>query len=209
MSTKILEVGSVELKLLKSNPPQLLITAEGTVSTAGWENPELVLLEKAPENGIYEFDFCATPPSGQVPQVITSTDAFFVFKDIPQDLKGVKVNSSSNSIEQTTAKKDNVENTNPEFVPQLERIMGIEIKDGKLMIRVATGGCTTKESFKINVIKGFTGIPPYLVEIYRVIPDYCKAYIPEGVVLEYELKELGIEPFASFNLVNKIGQVLR
>ena len=209
MSTKILKVDSVELRLLKSNPPQLLITTNGTVSTTGWEKPELLMLEIAPVDGIYQFDFCATPPTAIVSQITMPISASYVFKEIPEDFKGVKINASSNSIEQKSGVEEKIEKTESEFSPQLENLMGIEIENEKLKIRVSTGGCTTKESFQINVIKGFTGIPPYLVEIYRVIPDPCKGFFPEGVVLEYKLKELGIEPFASFNLQNKIGKTLR
>ena len=133
--------------------------------------------------------------------------ASFVFKDIPTDLKGVKVNSQQNSVEQKAVKEEKIENEETIFTPQLENLMGIEILDQKLKIRVYSGGCTSKDSFRINVIKGFTGIPPYIVEIYRIIPDYCKAYLPDGVVLEYDLQELGIEPFATFNLQNRIGKV--
>lgn len=209
MSTKILKVDSVELRLLKSNPPQLLITANGTVSTTGWENPELLILKIAPINGIYQFDFYAAPPTGIVPQILMPISASHVLEEIPKDFKGVQINTSSNSIEQKLGVEEKNEKSASNFTPQLEKLMGIEIEGGKLKIRVATGGCTTKESFQINVIKGFTGIPPYIVEIYRIIPDYCDAFFPEGIVLEYDLKEVNIEPFASFTLENKIGKTVR
>ena len=211
MSTKVLRVDTVELRLLKSKPPQLLVVAHGTASTPGWENPELLLLEKVPEDGIYEFDFCAEPPTGIVPQIIVPITATFNFKNIPPDLKGVRINASTNSIEQNTGIETTTENTpeNVEFQPYLETIMGIEIIDDLLKIRVPSGGCTTKDSLRINVIKGFTGVPPYFLEIYRVVPDSCRAFLPNGTVLEYKLPELGIEPFANFTLINKIGKSMR
>lgn len=93
------------------------------------------------------------------------------------------------------------------YLPQLEVLMGFEITDAKLKIRTYTGGCTSKESFKIEIIKGFTGMPPYIIEIYRIKPDYCKGLFREGVLLEYEFSELGIKPSDIFSLVNKVGQV--
>jgi len=84
-------------------------------------------------------------------------------------------------------------------------IKGIEIIENKLKIRYFSGGCTTKESFEINVIKGFTGLPPYLVEIFRIEPDVCESYIPDGIVVEYELSELGLKSSDSFFITNTIG----
>jgi len=206
MSTKVLRVESIEIKILKSNPPQLLINCDGMASTPGWENPELVLLEKAPINGIYEFDFCATPPSGMIPQVIVPISASYHFGTIPDDFKGVKINASSNSMEQQNGVEDKVELDKPKtFQPKLEVLRGITITNKELKIRVNSGGCTNEDSFQINVIKGFTGIPPYILEVYRIHPDYCQMYLPDGVELSYNLKELGIEPHATLNLQNRIG----
>jgi hypothetical protein len=205
MSTKIFKVDNVELKLLKSNPPQLLVSATGTVSTTGWDNPELKILEIAPNDGIYQFDFCATPPNGIVLQILMPITATFVFKDIPVDFKGVIINASSNSIDQKSGVEENEENSEFQFTPRLETLMGVQITNDKLKLRVFTGGCTSKDSFNINVIKGFTGIPPYIIEIYRIVPDHCRGFFPEGIELDFELKELGIESFATFTLQNKIG----
>jgi hypothetical protein len=40
------------------------ITASGTVPSAGWSNPQLApyTYVQAPPDGIYDFDFVATPP---------------------------------------------------------------------------------------------------------------------------------------------------
>ncbi len=205
MSTKILKVESVEIKILKSNPPQVLIESGGLVSTTGWTNPQLILSKKAPVDGIYEFDFCATPPTGMVAQIIVPIQASYHFEEIPEDFKGVRVNSATNSIEQLNGVEEDVEN---QQAPSLENILGIEMVDDKLNIRVHSNGCTSKESFKVNVIKGFTGLPPYILEVYRVKPDWCRMYVPNGIVLEYTLAELGIEPNADFHLSNKIGKLV-
>lgn len=209
MSTLILKTKFVELRLLKSNPPQLLVIANGLVSTTGWKNPELLRPKLPPVEGIYQLDFFAEPPEGNVPQIIMPIITSYTFTDIPEDLKGVKVVSSTNSIVQTIANRKSLEDETEYFQPQLEVLMGVEITNDKLKIRVSSGGCTKKDSFIINVIKGFTGIPPYLIEIYRILPDSCDGYMPEGDLLEYNLSELGIEPFATFRLENLIGRIVR
>lgn len=208
MAQKVLRVDTVDIRLLKSNPPQLQIIAHGTASTPGWTNPQLLLLEKVPADGIYEFDFVAEPPGGIVPQVLVPISASFRFTEIPPDLKGVRINAATNSIEENSGKEEDptaVATDRMTQLPYLETLLGIELEDGKMKIRVPSNGCTGKDSFKIEVIKGFTGVPPYIVEIYRLFPDYCKAWLPDGVVLEYDLEELGIEPNATFTLTNKFG----
>lgn len=99
---------------------------------------------------------------------------------------------------------NNEQEITEDFTPYLETLMGIEITDSKLKIRTHTGGCTTEDSFEISINKGFTGLPPYILEVYRIEPDYCKGYFPDGILLEYDLATLGLEPFATFSLTNKI-----
>lgn len=205
MNTKVFQVDKVELRLMKSNPPQLVVTASGIVSSAGWDNGELKILDIQPSDGIYQFDFCATPPNEETPQLMMEISATYVYRDIPMDLKGVMIHSSSNSIVQQTGSEVK---SDAGFTPHLETLMAVQIEDGKLKLRVPTGGCTSKESFWINVIKGFTGHPPYILEVHRIVPDFCKGYFPEGILIEYDLEELGIEPLASFALQNKIGRTI-
>jgi len=207
MGTKIFQVDSVKLKLLKSNPPQLQVISNGTVSTPGWDFPELKLQKEKPKDGIYQFDFLAKPPTDLIPQILMPITAAYIFKEIPGDFKGVRINASSNFIEEKKANQEKEELVDSDYTPKLEVLMGFQITSDKLMIRVHSGGCTTKDNFKINVIKGFTGIPPYIVEIYRVVPDFCQMWIPDGVELEFDLNELGIEPNASFTLQNNFGRI--
>jgi hypothetical protein len=94
----VLEVTEVKLVVLEI-PPQLQITASGTVSSAGWSNPQLVpyTYVQAPPDEIYDFDFVATPPKEAAPQVVTPIRAKYVWKAFPQELKGVRVHASTNS----------------------------------------------------------------------------------------------------------------
>lgn len=96
---KVLEVKSVQLALLKSNPPMLSITTFGTVPTGGWKDPELVpyVYIQPPPDGIYDFDFVATAPDGIVTQAITPIVANHTLPEIPEELKGVRVHASRNA----------------------------------------------------------------------------------------------------------------
>ncbi len=95
----ILEVTAVDLAILESNPPQLQIAAQGNVSTPGWFNPQLVpyVYIQAPPDGIFDFDFVATPPSNIVPQVITPISVTLV--QLAEGVRGVRIHTSTNSQE--------------------------------------------------------------------------------------------------------------
>lgn len=98
---------AVDLKLLKSSPPQLAITAFGLVRTGGWKNGALEprYYINPPQDGIQDFDFVAEPPVGPAVEVILPISAHTPMEHIPSWLKGVRVHSETNSIE---AKLDNI-----------------------------------------------------------------------------------------------------
>jgi hypothetical protein len=91
------------------------------------------------------------------------------------------------------------------FEPYLEVIKGIEITSNLLKIRVPSNGLTDKDSIQPSITKGFTGLPPYILEVYRVKPDDGKAFLPEGVVLDYTPEDLKEELFTTYILENRIG----
>jgi len=99
MSALIYSIDEVRIDILKSNPPQLLVSVKGYVTREGWTNPVLMPLFNKfhePGDGVYEFNFIATPPVGCSPQVITPITAGFLFPTIPADLKKVVVYSTTN-----------------------------------------------------------------------------------------------------------------
>lgn len=95
----ILEVHTVQLSVLESEPPKLRIVASGTVPSTGWTQPQLIpfVYIQPPIDGIYDFSFVAQEPKGTVPQVITPITADYLLDPIPDALKGVRVNASLNS----------------------------------------------------------------------------------------------------------------
>jgi len=96
---KIPEVTDVRLAVLESFPPQLQISASGTVPTGGWSHPQLKphIHIQAPPDGIYDFDFVAARPDGTVPQAISTIHAGYVMRTFPETLKGVRIHAATNS----------------------------------------------------------------------------------------------------------------
>ena len=89
--------------------------------------------------------------------------------------------------------------------PTEEVLFGLDILPDSLEIHVATGGCTSANDFEIDVNKGTTGKPPYLVTIKRIKPDNCKGIFPEGVKVSFDRKKLGLDGLVEFTVTNKFG----
>ncbi len=97
---KMLDVQSVQLSFLKTNPPQLRIVAFGTARSLGYRAPTLRphVYVTPPADGIYDFDFVATPPDGIVPPVLVPITAEHTLEEIPQHLRGVRIHAAANAI---------------------------------------------------------------------------------------------------------------
>lgn len=98
MPESVQSVNQVSLNVLESFPPQLRITASGTVPTADWTNPQLLprTYIQAPPDDIYDFDFVADPPAGVAAQVVTPIKATFLWQSFPSELKGVRIHAATN-----------------------------------------------------------------------------------------------------------------
>ena len=100
MSNRETVTSVISLKISREQKDQLLILASGQVPTPGWTDPALepYVYIQPPPDGIYDFTFVATPPSGPVPQVLSTIS---VKDQIPltPDLKGVRVHGATNSME--------------------------------------------------------------------------------------------------------------
>lgn len=97
---KIYRVDDVKLDILKSNPPQLSVTAKGKTRTSGWKDGQLIPRfshASPPTNGIYEFDFVATMPTGISLPVLTPIIGNYIFQAIPANLTKIIVHSETNS----------------------------------------------------------------------------------------------------------------
>ncbi|HEX4965253.1 MAG TPA: hypothetical protein VF173_30875 [Thermoanaerobaculia bacterium] len=96
----IYNVTDVHLTLNKKNPPDLVIDAGGETRTNNWTDPELQpwIYIQPPPDGVYDFDFVAEPPRGPSNDVITPIQAQYVWKDLPDEVRGIRVHSETNSV---------------------------------------------------------------------------------------------------------------
>jgi len=102
-----------------------------------------------------------------------------------------------------------IEMTGPSPEWTEEVLMGLVADRNDLAIRVGSGGCTQKDDFWIwRQIdeESKTGHPHYLLTIYRVRKDECKAIMRNGIEIKYHLKEdLGLPNILTYTLTNRIG----
>lgn len=120
MAVKAYSVNSIKLSLAKSNPPQLVISAEGQTTTTGWRNPTLVPLEKElSPDGILDLEFVADPPGPDniVAQVFTNIHADLTWQHDIDRLVGVRIVARSN--EKTILRVTPA----PEIPADIERIL--------------------------------------------------------------------------------------
>ncbi|WP_404789131.1 hypothetical protein [Altericista sp. CCNU0014] len=120
---KVLEVIEVKLFPLRTFPAKLKISASGTVPTGGWSHPQLVPFTyiQAPPDGIYDFDFVAEPPDGSATQAITPIAAEFLWENLPQGLKGIRIHASANSKVAFFSSENSSSEGETEEVPQPNR----------------------------------------------------------------------------------------
>lgn len=90
-----------------------------------------------------------------------------------------------------------------------EVLMGLFTNRNELAIRVGSGGCTKKEDFRIWCHydeESKSGHPHYVLTIYRMRKDECKAIMRNGIEIKYHLKEdLGLPNIFTYTLTNRIG----
>ncbi|WP_156385519.1 hypothetical protein [Ramlibacter sp. Leaf400] len=86
--------------MTKSMPPGLMVSAKARVPTPGWRNALLVpwTYVTEPDDGIWDFDFLASPPTSMDIQVISGLDVQGHFFPAPRWCRGVRVHGSQNSI---------------------------------------------------------------------------------------------------------------
>jgi hypothetical protein len=106
--SRIYDVTEVQLELQKSNPPTINVIARGRVPSAGWHDPRLEprIYITPPADGIQDFDFVATSPSGNQIQVFRPIEAQASLPRGPEDywgkgrpLVGVRIHAQENKME--------------------------------------------------------------------------------------------------------------
>ncbi|TFH04756.1 MAG: hypothetical protein E4H09_03145 [Spirochaetales bacterium] len=85
----------------------------------------------------------------------------------------------------------------------------LSIRDGILSFRTDSGGCTDATSFVVDILaqEEASGLlPVYALTIRRVRPDDCKAFLSEGVLIEFDLAEdLGLSGAYSVVVTNPVS----
>ncbi|HOP64354.1 MAG TPA: hypothetical protein PK906_13315 [Spirochaetota bacterium] len=87
-------------------------------------------------------------------------------------------------------------------------LKGLSVNGRCLSFTADTGGCTKKNSFRLNIKKVSVSkekINHYQITVERIIPDNCKGLFPEGIVIEFDLeKDCGLKGVFTVSISNKI-----
>ncbi|KAA5804506.1 hypothetical protein F1654_00400 [Alkalicaulis satelles] len=75
-------------------------------------------------------------------------------------------------------------------------------RDGELVVRVPSNGCTTRDSFYTDVRGSGAQGWNFDVTLVRIHPDYCRALLPRGVELVWTRDDLGLPPGAGLRVTN-------
>lgn len=98
---KVLQANAITKVLFNKRKPLLVVVeAEGTVSSSGWSNGQLVprVYVKPPADGIQDFDFLAEKPTGIVLWVLSAITGHGEIEMAPW-MRGVRIHGQHNSVE--------------------------------------------------------------------------------------------------------------
>jgi hypothetical protein len=177
----ISEVTQVTLAVMESEPPQLSITVEGKVTSAGWSGPvlEAVVYETPPADGIYEFNFTAVPPAEASAQVITPIKASHTVTPMPENCKGVRVHATANEITELLDNKPQQAKT--ENVFEISEVTLTKEKGDPSKLIITAEGTVKTAGWTNPVLEPFMYVTPPADGIY----DFNFNAVPpeEGVMV--------------------------
>ncbi|MDQ4088066.1 MAG: hypothetical protein M3177_08695 [Pseudomonadota bacterium] len=103
MAARVYSIESLNISVVKTNPPGLQVHVEGQVTSSGWTSFALnhFVYITPPADGIYEADMVGEPPSDVSLPVLTPFEHAETRMPFPDDLKGLKVYSATNSVTAT------------------------------------------------------------------------------------------------------------
>lgn len=119
---RVMDVDTIDISILNTLPPAILVVAHGHVPTTGWTGPQLSpwFYIRAPDDGIQDFDFVAQEPAGIVGDVVLPIVAEAnVHHDVANywgagvPLRGVRVHARANSREELIDRPDAVKQAVP------------------------------------------------------------------------------------------------
>lgn len=85
---------------------------------------------------------------------------------------------------------------------KIEVLIGYIRDSQKMIFQVYSGGCTSKEDFQTVI--SHRRNKSYLT-LYRVKPDFCKAFFPFGQSIVFSYDELNISNRQSVQVLNPIN----
>lgn len=89
-----------------------------------------------------------------------------------------------------------------------EILLDLQAMPDSLTIRVASNGCTSRNSFRIDIRKeeGISPkVPHYVLTIYRIQPDECKMMVYGGEHITFDLaKDLGLKGMFTYSVTNGV-----
>ena len=86
-----------------------------------------------------------------------------------------------------------------------EVLLGLSATPKTVEIQVASGGCTGKGDFRVDLNSGGAKTAPYSITFHRTRNDDCKAFLPDGVQLSFTREELGLTGTSEFIVTNRFG----
>lgn len=93
-------ITKAETAIQTSLPPNFVVTATAEFPTGGYSDFKLIraVYVTPPSDGIQDYFFMATPPTGVVTQVITEGKATNSWKDYPAWVAGVRIHGTGDGI---------------------------------------------------------------------------------------------------------------
>jgi len=85
----------------------------------------------------------------------------------------------------------------------LEQLYAVSVEADGVRVRVASNGCTSENSFDIDV--DHRGDDRYAISIEREAPDRCRAMLRDGVEVFFSRDRLGLPRDAVITVRNPIG----
>jgi hypothetical protein len=84
--------------------------------------------------------------------------------------------------------------------PKQESLLGVRVSSKGITYFVHSSGCTKKSDFELYTLESY---PPQL-NLVRIRPDPCDAYVPDGQAIFYRWEELGMPRGFPFKVNNPV-----
>ena len=87
--------------------------------------------------------------------------------------------------------------------PRIETLIGFVQDQHGFVFQVYTGGCTSKDDFRLNAVQNDEGVME--MSLFRIRPDFCKGMFRFGKFVRYSYYELKLQNTETFEIMNPIN----